>query len=1043
MLNYETIINGASSALNIVSRALGYRVPLAKSLALVAGSCVVYKIIVHRRTLVAFLVIGPYATVVQHRLPMALQRAIIEYTREDREISLFPQNSIVSAEHARKADNGHPISGGTRDVARETISLAIRAAGFRHYEISPARQSPAEAASHQHYAAADLVRAATEDKIQDGDVVVAIDIDYYLRDIDRYLGRGVPFMAYTFNPVEVAGRDGDSFFRITNNQVTFDVSGGGSWSHEVWDWCAFGEFIETRDASWLAWFARAVGLTKSQIHKVHYCRPWPQSPHRALVWCLPVASYWRFTFIPTDLHTRTLRRVRYQDTSRPGWNSIVSTGSEGLNISLGREGADHCVTIPKVHYDMLMGLSSAQSLSSRMIGLKYTDPSVLATVAQYYQGKNVEVADADRIGRAINPKVHWPAHVEVDEAEVSARVYASPLVSDENMMPMIKRWETLSLSLDRRVTFQRNPKVPGKRLRAYAIEFVDLVVPERGVGVPYSLEDTAAMLDKPSQTLAIQQVWETVDMPPRRLIEAFVKNEPTMKAGRIISSFADMRFLLRFSSYTLAFRDQVLHAEHNRHWFCPGLTPEQIATKVVDYVSGVEEPSEGDFSNFDGTVSEWLQRHVMNAVYLRYFNHRAQRDLRSYTDMLVSCPARAKRFGFAYDAGVGVKSGSPTTCDLNTVCNGFLQYCSIRMTHPELTPIDAFRLIGLAFGDDSLFERRFAKNYAKVSAEVGMVLKIERFDPAQGITFLARVYPDPYTSTTSFQDPLRTWRKLHLTTRDPTIPLATAAIDRVEGYLVTDGLSPLTGAYCRMVKRVYEAGGAEDAAKRRSRKSHSREKPYWLTVGGAWPQDVKDVDLMFQCAAARTGVDLETLRSLDQRLGEITDVWADITINRDNEPNPYKDTLDLEGPADGRVDDRVFQNDKHVMRLRANQVTSSQAGAAGSGDASNDPNAHDRGSQRQQGSASVLRVPDRAAPAGVSSDEQPAHQTASRSSASRGGAGPGRGGRRRPGPPAKTTAGGARDGNQARAPTSGPSKRQAEGRSRSSRGPAGSRGRGK
>jgi hypothetical protein len=1011
----------------MLSLIFGATEQVTKSLVLIAGTYAVYKVLVHRDEFVAFLVTGPYATVTRHRLMMASQRAIINFTRVNREIKLYPLESIVPADNARKCDNGHPISGGTRDVARETISLALRAAGMRHYEISPAKQSPAEAMEHQHYAPADLARPIASDVIENHDIVVAIDIDYYLDDPGRYLGRGVPFIAYTFNPIDVAGPDGDSHFRIKDNNVNFDVSGGGKWSHKIWDWCNYGEFIETLDQGWPAWLLSWIGLRKVHVHKVHHARPWPSSPNRALVWCLPQVSYWRFACIPTDIHTRTLQRVTYHDATRPGWNSIVSVQGDALTISLGREDADHCIRIPKNHYDMLMGLSSAQSVTSRMIGLKFHDPSVMATFAQYYSGKEASVATPDRIGRPIQPKVHWPAHYEVDEAAVSSRAYATPLVNDENMLPMIKRWETLSLSLDRRVTMQRNDKHPSKRIRSYAIEFVNLVVPEHGVGVPHSLEDTAEMLNKPSQTLAIKQVWETVDMEPRRLIEAFVKNEPTMKAGRIISSFADMRYLLKFSTFTLAFRDQVLHAEHNAHWFCPGLTPVELSDKVVEYVRSVGRPSEGDYSNFDGSVSQWLQRHVMNALYLRYFNNRSRTELQSYTDMLISCPARAKRFGFAYEAGYGVKSGSPTTCDLNTCLNAFLQYTAVRMTTPELTPEEAFRSIGLAFGDDSLFEERFASNFSKASREVGMSLKVESYDPERGITFLARVFPDPFTTNTSFQDPLRTWRKLHLTSRDPNIPLSSAALDRVEGYLVTDRHTPLTSAYCTMVKRVYEAGGAEALPVRQLRKSSSREKPYWLTIGGAWPQDVADVDLMFRCAAARTGVDVETLRTRHQQLLESQDVWADISINRDEEPNSYRDTVDPEGPAEGAVDPRVIENDRQVMRSHADQATTTQNRRASEGGPRGATGPTRGGSQRQQGSSSVRGLLGRTPPESVPRDQQPAHQATRGRSVARGGAGPGGSRPWHPNKAATTTAAGS--GKTVAACGQETRKFQAEGRS--------------
>jgi hypothetical protein len=551
-------------------------------------------------------------------------------------------------------------------------------------------------------------------------------------------------------------------------------------------------------------------------------------------------------------------------------------------------------------------------------------------------------------------------------------------------------------------------------MQNFAHEFVELVVPEAGIGVPMSLEDTAALLDKPSQVLAIGQIWETAEMQPRKLIEAFIKNEPCLKPGRIISSFADMRFLLQFSSFSLTFRNEVLHAEHNSHWFCPGSTPAEIATKVAEYCRSVEEPLEGDYSNFDGTVSAWAQRFVMNAVYHRYFNAVYRKQLTGFTDMLINCPARAKRFGFRYEAGVGVKSGSPTTCDLNTVLNAYIQYCAVRIAHPDQAPADAFKQIGLAFGDDSLFDQQYRKQYARVATSLGMDLKVEKCNPEMGVTFLARVFPDPWTTLTSFQDPLRTWRKLHITARNKTIPVADAAVDRVSGYLVSDWLSPVTSHYCKMVRRYYtevapEAIRAAPRGKREQRKSHGAEKPYWLTAGGAWPQEAEDVDLMERVTAARTGVDLETLRLLQVQLSDCKDPWSPFTLNRTAEPNPYKATLDEDGgPVEGLVDNRKYQHERKIVLLRGGLPVPEGIGNPSEKRPTSSPRTKHPLPGGKKGSGCVLHVSGKNAQSSPSRNGKPARKTSPSGVLARGGSPTTQTGRGRANSRAPTTTGAAR-----------------------------------
>nr|QXV86364.1 RNA-dependent RNA polymerase [Nodaviridae sp.] len=890
-----------------------------KSVVVITGIVVgAYAIVRIRQRVTAATEIGPYPVEEKNCLLRGLQRHLNDWTRKDVSFEWFPLENLSSIKPGRINDNGHAVSGGVRDSARELITLAVNSVGGKKYELSPAKQSRPEAYLGVHYAPSDLHYALSLTQPDEKSIIVGVDIDYYVREPELLLGHALPAIFHTFNPVNVAGRDGDSTFRIVDNCVTYDVSGGGAWKHEVWDWCAFGEFVETRTRRVGLWatLANLFGVRQVVYHKIHHSRPWTNCPDRALVWCLPTYTMWKIDWIGCDMHARGLKRVVYKDKTRPGWNAVVSQDQDAaLQISIGREGDDLSRRYPKEDFDLLMGLSTAQSLTTRMLGMKYTCEVERTLLAQYYTGKVLEIVERSRLGRPIQPNVHWPAVCHADVAEVSSREYAAPLVSDVNLMPMIKRWEVLSASLERRVTWVANTKEPAKYMQQYAVEFVQMVVGDATRGYPYTLEETREQLNKSSQILAVNQVWETIDAPARRMIEAFVKNEPGNKSARIISSFADMRFLLCFSAYTLKFRDEVLHAEHNQHWFCPGLTPLQIAQRVQDYSSEVAQVIEGDFSNFDGTVSAWCQRNVMNAVYHRHFARPVQEELQKYTSMLVSCPARAKRFGFKYEAGVGVKSGSPTTCDLNTVLNAFIQYVAVRRTRKELGPKDCFSLIGLAFGDDSLFDAQFSKQFTMAATNLGMQLKVEVCTPETGVTFLARVFPEPRDTLTSFQDPLRTWRKLHLTARHPDIPIASAATDRVGGYLITDALTPVTGDYCRMVERCYKQG-VECAEVRSSRTSVNFEKPYWSLTGGSWPQHTRDIPLMRTVISARTGVSYEDLTALEATLNACADVWANFTINRDFEPNPYTDTVDVDGIVG--VDDRKYQDEKDVTINRAN-----------------------------------------------------------------------------------------------------------------------------
>nr|QYF49943.1 MAG: RNA-dependent RNA polymerase [Henan forest noda-like virus 1] len=851
-----------------------------------------------------YMVRGPYTPVDSNIWSRSVTRALVDWTTCSVGGKFYPLDSLTTRKPTRAVNNGHAISGAVRDAARRLINDYVFSLGLETNEISPARQSSAASRRHQHYAPGDLSLSIKNDRPKPGQVTVCIDTDYYLESLEKTFGYPNPAILHTFSPTSVAGLDGDSRYRIINDEIVYSVGGGGEWRHKIWNWDAAGEFIAFRNQlpshRWSTYLARLFGLENMIVFKIAHARPWTDCPGRLLVWLMPVFIYWRFTFWQTDMHVRTIKRRRFGSKLRPGWNQIVSPDPNDvrdLRISFGRAGEDAAATIRKPDFDILMGLGSAQSVTSRMLGLGYKDVDVLALTGQYYSAKDQPPTPRERITatcRGAQPDVHWPASTQLDAPIVSARAYSPPVLENCSLVPNRKSPEALLQSLEKRVTYQRNLTVPTPAYSRYAREFVEALIPVPHKGVPYCLEETVTMLSKPTQVAGIRRIWDTVDMEPRALIEAFIKNEPCMKNPRIISSFPDMRYLLKFSRFTLKFRDVVLHNSTNQ-WFHPGKSPAQIADAVQEFAANFN-PVETDFSNMDGTVSEWLQRHVMNAVYHRYFALDYSKELTAYTEMLINCPARAKNFGFRYEAGVGVKSGSPTTCDLNTVLNAFVEFCALRRLYPESDPSSLMTIIGPKFGDDGLAEAYSGQAMLKVSRDLGLSLKVVPFDPEKGLTYLARVFPDPTRTTTSFQDPLRTWRKLHLTMRDPNVPLATAAYDRMKGYLVSDALSPLVGDYARAVIRRYEGEYLTDA-RRLLRKCRVAEKPYWLTNGGAWPQDPVDVGLMKACACARVGIDpaavdlmceglqLKGLDSLQTRAADFAEADpTEGTLDRDSQP---------------------------------------------------------------------------------------------------------------------------------------------------------------
>jgi hypothetical protein len=869
--------------------------------------------------------IAPYPQSGGNRVTRGLQRAVIDMTKTPIKHKFYPLDSLRTVTPRRASENGHAVSGAVRDAARRLIREAIAAVRGTQYELNPSHNSSIGDRNHFHFAVNDLSQDFRNDDAGEDSYIVSIDTDYYVTEPDVLLEHMRPVVMHTFNPKKVCGFDADSPFTIRNNMVEYKVSGGAAWIHPVWDWCETGEYITSRvRLTWMQKLMRLplslLGLHQVCYHKIQHCRPWTDCPDRALVYTLPQYKVWKFRWIQCEINTRELKRITYQDNTKPGWNRLEYVSEDNkLMVSLGREGEHAQVTIEREKLDMLSGLGATQSVNARLIGMGHKDPLETSLIVQYYTGKKVVTPIVSTIYKPTMPRVHWPVTSDADVPEVSARQYTRPIISDCMMMPMIKRWETMSESIERRVTFVANDKRPNDRIAQIVEEFVDLV--NGGVCdlVPLDFEETIHRLNKPSQQLQLRAVFEIIGVEPRELIESFNKNEPGMKSSRIIYGFSDILFILKVSRYTLAYSDSVLHAEHNKHWYYPGLNPEQIVDGVCTFVSDCDgQVIETDFSNLDGRVSGWMQRNIAQKAMLRAFKPEFRQDIISFMDTIINCPAKAKRFGFRYEPGVGVKSGSPTTTPHNTQYNACVEYTALKSEYPEARPEDIFQLIGPKCGDDGLARATIQKSINRAARAYGLELKVERYNPEVGLCFLSRIFVDPLNTNTTMQDPLRTLRKLHLTTRDPTIPLADAACDRVEGYLCTDRLTPLISEYCQMVLRLYgPQASANDV--RDARRSRNKEKPYWMTCDGSWPQHPQDAQLMKQILVNRTGIDMDKVDHLIGRFAAMNDVWEQITY--DTESSSVSHTIDEEGVVPGSVDES-FTKLNDAKQTRANPGTS-------------------------------------------------------------------------------------------------------------------------
>jgi hypothetical protein len=263
-----------------------------------------------------------------------------------------------------------------------------------------------------------------------------------------------------------------------------------------------------------------------------------------------------------------------------------------------------------------------------------------------------------------------------------------------------------------------------------------------------------------------------------------------------------------------------------------------------------------DFSKFDGSISYFL-RIVERKFYLSCYEKKYHEEFLRYLDNDIDVKSKTQN-SVTYNSGSSRLSGSAITTEGNTIVNAFVDYCALRLQ--KQSPEKAFKHIGLKYGDDGLCS---AKTITKVCMDLGLKIKIEKAKKGEPITFLSRIFIDPWRTTTSFQDPIRFIPKISVTTSQ--LPDQLALANKIYGYHVTDPLTPIIKG---MVRRYLVTDNID--------LEHDREIKRKVRLG-PWPQDKADEDDILQIFARVANIPIQDLVDYDTLKSDhiTTDTYGD------------------------------------------------------------------------------------------------------------------------------------------------------------------------
>jgi hypothetical protein len=135
----------------------------------------------------------------------------------------------------------HGQSAADRRAASEFAKTYAASLGLRpfFYQQSASDQRAGEAGSRSFYWSKDLNGAASCERPTEGDLVVMIDVDYYV-DMPAFLAENrFPTLLYTVVPQAVCFDDPNYDYAFTfnkKNEMKMLVKGGAKYKHRLWNW---------------------------------------------------------------------------------------------------------------------------------------------------------------------------------------------------------------------------------------------------------------------------------------------------------------------------------------------------------------------------------------------------------------------------------------------------------------------------------------------------------------------------------------------------------------------------------------------------------------------------------------------------------------------------------------------------------------------------------------------------------------------------------------------------------------------------------------
>jgi hypothetical protein len=726
-------------------------------------------------------------------------------------------SAVSGHTHAKSAANR---STGTFLI--EYISRSIgRDAYF--YQCSAADQRNGRLGSRTFHWVKDMnvrseAMASTEDNI-----MAMVDVDHYV-DMNQFMiDHFQPLLIYTFQPRKVAREDGEfSFTFNAKNEVTYRVSGGGLYSHAVWNYSGDSLKFAKRFCGF-AYHLSVYQLERKQMDEDHQ-----------LLLLAPLVEFTGLSAFIADmfLEGNTLQRLKVVVGS---YTRMFVQGNDGLTVSTGTVGGHSVAVVPASVDDEIASVTrtSKVGLSLPMVKKKMGEDMSGAEILYEFHKLNTS-SMVPQVTYHLDDRVRSYQWMEGDvdfDAKPAMVSFMDPIVDGAFVPSMCKSNDTRAVIT--RVIEQKNITQVNPHIMKVVDEFWILTLGrELGKLRPFDEDYLFWKQNKPSQKRILH---EAEFLQGDNKVKSFQKREAYAKINdpRLISTVngPDKR---DYSLFVYAISEVI--KEHD--WYAFGKTPEQIADRVAEISESARIGIvKSDLSRMDGNWSE-VARYFERRGMMLAFAPEYHSEINELMNRLVGCNA-VTTFGVWYETGLSKLSGEAGTSTMNTAFNSFMAFSTFRAMKNGTGWYDApsaWSRLGLYGGDDGFTADIVIPAYKRVCMKAGQKLEAAMVKCGEeGVDFLARQYSDQvwYGDTSSCCMFKRTLSKFHTTVHMPSnITNLDKLFDKSYALYLTDKNTPVVGDFVRKVvelcpgKKFTNLAGAW-------RESFDSDKQY-PNVAGEW-----------------------------------------------------------------------------------------------------------------------------------------------------------------------------------------------------------------